>query len=86
MRFLHIKGVLAGQHSRREAGILVYLILYDLRKILLVSLIFFFFFPHYTGIKILHVKVGNYGVTKCLRAWTNNHSAAALKLLQQTEI
>lgn len=42
MRFLHIKGVLAGQHSQREAGILVYLILYNLRKILLVSLIFYF--------------------------------------------
>lgn len=84
VRFLYRKDVLAVVRvAQSEERQVFWSILSNLRKIALVGL---FFFSHYKGIKILHVKFGNYRVTKYPRAWTNNNPVATLKLLQQTEI
>lgn len=47
-----------------QSGICSVLFLYKLRKMFLVG--FFFFLIIISRIKILHVEVGKYSVTKCL--------------------
>lgn len=77
IRFFHIKDI-AGKKSQNRGRYFDQI--YITKRIFLISWFIFV----YTGIKILHVKSGKYGVMKCLSARTNNYSAA-LKLLQQTE-
>lgn len=67
IRFFHIKDIAEKKKSQNRGR---YFNQIYITKI--IFLIRWFIFV-YTGIKILHVKSGKYGVMKCLSAWTNNY-------------